>query len=410
MLRIVIACLALLAPVGAASAVQAGSGTLVIVGGGLDPGNAAIFAELLDARPADAPGIAIIPAASSEPTASAQAFKAALLRHGANAADILMIRLAMLDDPGTADVDESRWRSHANDPAEIAAIERAGAIWFTGGDQSRITALLVQADGRDTPMLAAIRQRLAQGAVIGGTSAGAAIMTAAMITQGDTLAALLPDTGGEALGLGLGLGFLPGALVDQHFGERARLGRLAVALTKNAQPHRIGIGIDEDTALVVTLATGTARVAGNGYVTVLDARQAARLVGRRFGVRGLVLGLAGAGDAIDIASASVTPATFKQPTIGREYVNRPLPSGGGMAYGAQTVATVVGEGLLDNSAVRVTERYSFAGPRGVTYRFHQTSAARGWWGRDPAGSARYALNGVRFDITPITVAIKKVAD
>jgi hypothetical protein len=58
----------------------------------------------------------------------------------------------------------------------------------------------------------------------------------------------------------------------------------------------------------------------------------------------------------------------------------------------------------------VTERHSFAGREGVTYRFAKTGAARGWWGRDTQGRARYTIEGVAFDITPITVAIRKAAD
>jgi cyanophycinase len=404
-----LAALALLAS--AATAARAEGGTLVIVGGGLDPANAEVWGALLEARPADARAIAIIPAASGEAGASAAAAARALERHGARPEEIVTIRLAAVDDRDTPDVDESTWARNAHDPAEIAAIARAGAIWFTGGDQARITATLVEKDGSDTPMLAAIRQRLAAGAAVGGTSAGAAIMSVGMIGQGDTLGALLPGDAGEPLVLTRGLGFLPGALVDQHFGERARLGRLAAALTDNAAIQRIGLGIDEDTALVVALGARSARVAGSGYVTLLDARAARRAQpGGRIAIEGLALSLAGAGDAIDLAAMQVTPAPVRKPTKGREYVERPLPGGGGMGYGDQSLAGVVGEGLLDNAAATHAERVTFAGSDGVIYRFVETAASRGWWGRDNAGRARYTVDGVAFDITPITVEIRKAKD
>lgn len=393
-----------------AAAARADGGTLVIVGGGLDPANAEVFAALLDARPKGAPGIAIIPAASGEPQASAAAFKAALLRNGAAPNDIVTIRLAMLDDPATPELDESTWRANAEDKAEIAAIERAGAIWFTGGDQSRITALLMQTDGCDTPMLGAIRRRLAAGAVVGGTSAGAAIMSKTMITQGDSMGAFLGKSGGEPLGIGRGLGFLSSALVDQHFGERARLGRLAVVLTDPAQSQRIGFGIDEDTALIVSLGEGRAQVAGRGYVTVLDARAAQRTPGSRIGIKSLMLGLAGAGDSIDLARLAITPALVRKPTAGREYVKQPLRTGGGMAYGNQTLAAVIGEGLLDNAAATLAERHSFAGAKGVTYRFAKSATSQAWWGRNDDGRARYTIARVGFDVWPISVTIRKFSN
>lgn len=403
-------CLALLAGVWITPIVHADAGTLVIVGGGLQPDNAEIFAALLEARPASAQGIAIIPAASGEPQQSADAFRDALVRHGADPATIQLVRLAMIDDPSTQAVDEAGWRGNADNPAEIAKIEGAGAIWFTGGDQSRISGLLLGAEGEDTPMLSSIRKRLEAGAVIGGTSAGAAMMSDPMITQGDTLAALVPETGGEALDFGPGLGFVNDALVDQHFGERARLGRLAAALTDDRQPYRIGMGIDEDTALVIDRKARVARVAGTGYVTILDARSARRTVQDRLAIHGLMLGLGASGDRIDLADASISPAPFKRSTLGREYFDVAAQSGGGMALPGHSLAEVAGEALLDNSATQMVERHSFIGNVGVTYRFTQTDASHGWWGRGPDGKARYTLSGIGFDIEPIDVTINRAGN
>lgn len=404
--RLLGASLAMLAWTGAA---QAEGGTLVIVGGALDPANDEIFTALLEARPEGAPGIAIIPAASEGAQGSARAFAAALERHGARASDITMVRLALVDDPATPDEDESTWRTNAHDPQEIAVIERAGAIWFVGGDQSRIIAVLHEADGRDTPMLAAIRRRLQDGAVLGGTSAGAAIMSRGMITQGASLGLPLADTGGDAVSVGAGLGFFESALIDQHFGERARLGRLAVALTEPGQAQRIGLGIDEDTALLVKPESGTASVAGSGYVALLDARTASRTTGSRTGITGLTLGLAGAGDRIDLVSWRITPAPARRPATGGAPEETPLPAGGGMAYGDQSVPAVVG-GVLVDAGEAVVERHSFAGREGVTYRFARTAATTGLWGRDRPGRGRYTIEGIAFDIIPITVEIAPAAD
>ncbi len=402
--------LAMLAAACTVPGARAEPGTLVIVGGGLEPDNAEVFSAFLDARPSDAPMIAIIPAASGEPTRSAEAFRETLIAHGLEADVIEVVRIATEDDPTTTEIDESQWATNVANPEELARIARAGGIWFTGGDQSRITGLLLDAAGRDTQMLAAIRQRLRDGAVIGGTSAGAAIMSDPMITQGDTLSALLPGTQGEPLQTGQGLGFVEGMLVDQHFGERARLGRLVAALLLDGQPHRTGVGVDENTAIVLRSGGTTARVVGTGYATFIDARAAQVGGGERFAASNLSLSLAASGDTIDLATGSVMPASFRNGTVGNEYHDSPPIAGGGMALGATSLADVVGEGLLDNSAAQAVERQSFSNTYGVTYRFTQNDASRGWWGRGPDGAARYAFEKLRFDIEPIDVIIRRTGN
>jgi cyanophycinase len=250
-----------------------GKGTLVIVGGGLSADNAEIYRAFIDK--AEGGKIAIIPSASGEPQASLDAFAANLVRHGVDSARIIQIKLAEIDDPATS-VDEAAWAGNARDAGEIAKIQAASAIWFTGGDQARTMRLLTQ-KGNDTPMLAAIRKRLKSGAAIGGTSAGAAIMGTGMIVCGDSARASQPvsrnpgdcasDEGrSEPLVLGRGLGFLAGYVVDQHFSQRARLQRLLRAT--NCGSGR-GIGVDEDTAIIVNLDTLRASVIGKGNVTAV---------------------------------------------------------------------------------------------------------------------------------------------
>jgi cyanophycinase len=257
-----------------AAPLAAKEGSLVIVGGGLSADNVEIYRAFIDR--ARGGSIAIIPSASGEPQASLDAFAANLLLHGVARSRIRGVKLAMVDDPATA-ADEAGWASNASDRTEIAKIEKAGAIWFTGGDQARTMQLLKQRS-KDTPMLAAIRQRLKDGAVVGGTSAGAAIMGTGMIVCGDpkraleplgkSLADCAPVAGkGEPIVLGSGLGFLEGYVVDQHFAERGRAPRLHRA---HACGAGWGMGIDEDTAMVVDLAEWRAHVIGKGKVMTIE--------------------------------------------------------------------------------------------------------------------------------------------
>lgn len=288
-------------------------GALVIVGGGLSDDNDAVFTAFLDALPAPDAPIAIIPAASGVPAQAAAAFAAQLERRGVVPGRIRTIRLAAEDDPATPE-DEARWAGHGDEPAMVAQLAGVGGIWFTGGDQARIMATLIRADGTESALLAAIRAAYAAGAVIGGTSAGAAIMSDPMIMQGDPFS-LVPGANAERepIVTGQGLGFLRRFLVDQHFGERARLPRLAAALRAYPRHDRIGLGIDEDTALVVAPDQRSARVAGRGKVTFLDARSAELTAGAQFAARGVVVAIMNAGDMIDFVTL-VPPKGAMHPT------------------------------------------------------------------------------------------------
>jgi len=153
-----------------------------------------------------------------------------------------------------------------SDPvAARKAIESADLIWFPGGDQSRLMDAIANAGVAD-----AISARHAAGAVVGGTSAGAAVMSPSMIVGGDTADLTVVRSGSVAIVNGLGL--FPGTVIDQHFLKRQRFNRLLSTVLEH--PDLVGIGIDEKTAIVVT---GTAfEVLGESGVLVVDARGTAR--------------------------------------------------------------------------------------------------------------------------------------
>ncbi|WP_448586306.1 cyanophycinase, partial [Thermaurantiacus sp.] len=246
------------------------AGALVIAGGALGDDGAVIRA-VLDRRPAGAPAVAVIAAASAEPATALARARDQFVRHGADPQHVRLIRLAAHDDPATPE-DEAGWAENARSPAETGRLADAGAIWFTGGDQAVLAGLLREAGGADTPMLAAIRARHRAGAVVGGTSAGAAAMPDPMLAGGDPLAAAAAGrAAGRFVTLAPGLGLLTRGLVDQHFDARDRLPRLVAALMALPAGARVGYGIDEGTALVVEGARLS--VVGRGLVTVVDARR-----------------------------------------------------------------------------------------------------------------------------------------
>ena len=135
-------------------------GTVVVVGGALEDDNADVYRAMIRAMPKGARDVVIIPAASGIIGRSVPRATKAFAAHGVDPARIVTAHIALVDDPDTPDVDESRWNMGGSDPAEIAKIEKAGLIWMLGGDQLRILAALLKPDGSDTPMLAAMRKRL----------------------------------------------------------------------------------------------------------------------------------------------------------------------------------------------------------------------------------------------------------
>jgi cyanophycinase len=150
-------------------------------------------------------------------------------------------------------------RRDCREPGRLRRLGEASGIFFTGGNQLRLTTLL-----GGTPVAKLIRERNAHGVTVGGTSAGASILSEHMIAFGDEGSAVISGSVRLAPGLGLTNRFI----IDQHFRQRDRLGRLITALAYN--PFAVGIGLDEDTAAFIG-PDETIEVAGSGGVTVVDA-------------------------------------------------------------------------------------------------------------------------------------------
>ena len=219
-------------------------GRLLIIGGAERRGTA-ILARFVALAGGPAARIVVIATASREPSVLETEYVSAFT--GLGAAAVSSLRLET--------------RSQANDPAVAEVLSSATGVFFTGGDQLRITAVL-----GGTQVDSLLQRLVATGAVVlAGTSAGAAMMSGTMIVGGDG-----PGVTTASVRTGPGLEFLPGVLIDMHFAERGRLNRLlsAVAL----YPHELGLGIDEDTAILAY--RDYFEVLGSGSVTVVDAGSA----------------------------------------------------------------------------------------------------------------------------------------
>ena len=192
---------------------------------------------------------------------------------GGDAADIVVIpsasRLAdtglryerLFRELGAAQVEAIDFdtRRDCEEKGRLERIGRATGVFFTGGSQLRITTLI-----GGTSVAKLLRAMNARGVTVGGTSAGASILSEHMIAMGDEGSSPMAGSVRLAPGLGLTNRFV----IDQHFRQRDRLGRLVTALAYN--PFAIGIGLDEDTAAFIG-PDNTLEVEGSGGVTVVDA-------------------------------------------------------------------------------------------------------------------------------------------
>ncbi|MFZ2875385.1 MAG: cyanophycinase [Phycisphaerales bacterium] len=159
----------------------------------------------------------------------------------------------------------------------VALVDGAGGMFFTGGDQKRVTDRY-KPGGQDSPEALAMRRLLARGGVIAGTSAGDAMMSDPMFLTGGSLDALR-----HGAQIGPGMGFMPWAIMDSHFFERHRFGRLVAALEQSG--HRLGIGVSENAAVRIDLATSRMTGVSEAASLLVDAGAAKREGLNRSGVR-----------------------------------------------------------------------------------------------------------------------------
>ena len=217
-------------------------GWIVPVGGNEEKsGDREILRRFVDLAGGDKAHIAILPTASSQADTGAR-YERLFGDLGAKRCDVL----PYAERSDTEDVDHLR------------ALENATGIFLTGGNQLRISTIL-----GGTPVAKMIRRRNARGIPVGGTSAGAAILSEHMIAFGEE--GSTPRAGAATLAPGFGL--TNRVIIDQHFRQRDRLGRLLSALAYN--PFAVGIGLDEDTAAFID-GGDVIHVAGAGAITIVD--------------------------------------------------------------------------------------------------------------------------------------------
>jgi cyanophycinase len=253
------------------------AGPVLAVGGAEDKfGKRTILRRFVREAGGAAARIAIVPTASSIPEKRISFYEGVFADIGA--AEAFGVTIATREEADSAEAAEK--------------IRSSTGVFLTGGDQSRLVAVLA-----GTAALAAIVGRHRAGAAIAGTSAAASAFSTVMIAGGGTGLTVRPD----AVDLARGFGILDALVIDQHFSQRERLGRLLSAVAQ--EPARLGVGLDEDTA--VLCHEGELEVLGSGHVFVLDPGAQGAVARAPFALSGILIHVLRECDRFDLRSREV---------------------------------------------------------------------------------------------------------
>ena len=239
------------ATIASAPSRRAAQGPVMPIGGAetTEPGGE-ILERFIDLAGGTNARIAIIPTASDDPQRSGEGYAELFRELGAKKADWLRVEQ----------------RADANTDEALSLLREATGIFITGGDQARLVELLV-----GTLVMECIRMRNADGVVVAGTSAGASILSTLMMAGGTGVGGDSNDSAARKsmVDVVAGFGLLQDIIIDQHFSQRGRLGRLLSVFA--GTPGLVGLGLDEDTAVLID-REGTLEVLGSNMVTIVDGR------------------------------------------------------------------------------------------------------------------------------------------
>ena len=378
-------------------------GTVVAVGSSVRDDNDAVWSRLIELAGGKGAKFAVFTAPAGDPDAAAKAIIGSLTRRGAVGEHIRVGPRIEGQDLAAA----------VRDPAWVARVDAAQAVYLSGGQQARLIDTL-RPGGVDSPLLDAVMRLFARGGVVAGESAGAAVMSEVIFLAPpqDVLSLMKsPLREGQDIGRGFGL-IRHDVIVDQHLIRRGRIGRLLALMQQKDKP--LGLGIEEHTAVVVR--GDEVEVVGDRGVLVVDFTDARRdRALDAFNVRGARLSLLDHGDRYNLATRRLTPSATK--LTDRLDVARADGTG---RPGADTDGDAFFNDMLaDNMMVTALSRLVDPGQRQIRGLSFATRPAAGDARPDlgfewrlaltPASTAyrtrpdRYTVGEVELDIVPVSM-------
>lgn len=387
-------------------------GSLVIIGGALRLDNDEIWNQIVDLAGGKGAKIAVFPTASGQPLKNGNLTVKALQAAGA-VPFLVPVALSKL---------EVDYRQAVSDPTLVEQVRSAGGVFFIGGDQDKITTALRTEDGENTPLLDAVWHVYRKGGTIAGNSAGAAVMSHIMYRNAESVLRTMQSGLSMGKEIDYGLGFIGKTwFVEQHCLVRGRFARALVAML--AQNYKFGVGVDENTALVVRKGVEL-KVIGYKGAVVLDLSQATsdKSVGA-FNLQNAKLTYLDHGDSINLTTLAVTPSEEKQsgtkidpahsefdPQHDRRLVfndilgnsavsdllvkliNNKQPEAHGLAFDGRLALGLTNR---DGSSIAPAPL-----PLGFEFRFYRGKDTLGWF-TGAFGGEHYTVTNIHLDIRPL---------
>lgn len=389
-------------------------GNLLIAGGALGSSNSSVYNKFINLAGGKQAKIGIVPAASTKFDSSNQ-FKSDLIKYGVKAENIEILPISNHDFKGTSE-NESTWKTNMNSDKLAQKVKGLTGIWFVGGDQTLITGSLRNENGSDSKVLQAIWHTYKNGAVLGGTSAGAAIMSNTMLAGGDSYGALsygftntyndmTQQEGGPAY-LEKGLGFFQYGLVDQHFDNKARLGRLITTAYEKGNKNQLSYGIDEDTAMVVNNKAKQIEVVGRGGITLVDLAKVQANDKFPSDYKNILISCITPGDKVNLTTKEIVINPAKTSTRKNEYYSEKVGPNTGLFSPHGVLSKFLAYDLVDNAQSKEIKSYAFNQNKGFELTFRKSAESNGYWAYTDGQKDDYSIVKVALDIKPIKVAIK----
>jgi len=367
-------------------------GSLVIIGGALRGDNAAVWQRMVALAGGNGARIAVFASASANPD---KAGKFLVERFNAYGADAFFVPVAV-------SLAGSDYQVAAEDPLLADAVRTAGGAFFAGGDQGRITRALRRPDGANTRMLDALWELYRRGGMIAGSSAGAAIMSSTMFGHPKPVFATLRLGLEEGKEIAPGLGFIgEDVFVDQHLLVRGRFARMVPAMLKKG--YKIGLGIDENTAMVVG-PNREVEVVGYRGALLVDLSKAVAQDGP-LNVSNVRLSYLDNGDRFNLRTRAFSPAPDKidnKLDPAKPYFREPLFSADilGNSTVVDLMARLIDSDQQDAIGLSLDSPQGAQPDLGFEFKLSRTGDSVGYMS---VLTEAYSVYNMRLDVRPILV-------